>query len=185
MQNGLIRLATENDAEQILAIYAKYILNTAITFETDVPSLADFKDRVKSISNLYPFLVYLVHEKIVGYAYANAHHERKAFRFSVDVTVYLDENYFHLGLASQLYGKLFELLEKQGFYNAFALITVPNESSIALHKKFGFELVGHTIKSGYKIGAWHDVAYYQKVIQKHEENPKEPIDFSYNHMTKN
>ncbi len=175
MITGIIRQATERDSERILEIYSPYIENTTITFEIDVPTIAEFTQRVKNISSYYPYLVYVTDEKIVGYAYASLYRDRPAFRFDVEVSIYLDTSCTGNGVGSKLYDKLFELLKMQGFYNAYSGITMPNNGSEALHKKFGFSEIGIYTCAGFKHGGWHDVKWLQKQIRPYDTNPKEVV----------
>ncbi len=171
MANG-IRTANIEDSADILRIYAHYIINTAYTFEVDVPEISQFTKRVEEISKEYPFLVYVQDEKIVGYAYASKHKERAAYCYDVDVSVYLDIECVGAGIGTKLYNMLFEMLKKQGFYNAYAGITVPNERSVELHKKYGFEDIGVFKKTGYKFDKWHGVQWMGKTLQEHTVPPK-------------
>jgi len=166
-----IRLASTHDSEEILKIYEPYITSTAITFETAVPSVNEFSQRIENISADYPYLVYLVNDKIVGYAYASKHKERDAYRYDVDVSVYILSEYHGSGVGQKLYTCLLEILKELGYYNAYAIITIPNEKSIKFHEKFGFKLVGMHYKTGYKLGKWYDVAWLEKFVNEHEEVP--------------
>ncbi len=167
----IIRSATPDDCEAILQIYAHYVLNTAVSFETEVPSADAFRLRIKGIVENYPYLLYLIDGEVVGYAYASRHAERAAYRYDVDVSVYISEMYHGAGIASALYDRLFSILIKQGFYNAYAIITLPNDKSTHFHRKFGFTDVGVYHKTGYKLGKWHDVIVMEKTIQAHTDSP--------------
>ncbi len=167
-----IRNALEKDSEEILKIYSYYIKNTSITFEIDVPTLDEFTERVRLIIKSYPYIVYVIDEKIVGYAYASKHRERAAYVYDVEVSVYLEKDCLGKGIGSKLYEKLFDMLLKQGFYNVYSGITMPNEKSENLHKRFQFEEVGTYKKVGFKHGKWHDVKWFQKALRDHDENPK-------------
>jgi len=166
-----IRMATVADSENILKIYAPYIRDTAISFETKVPSSDEFSDRIEDITKRYPFIVYEIGDEIVGYAYASTHRERAAYLFDVDVSIYILPGYHGSGIATKLYGCLFALLDKLGYKNAYAAYTEPNIKSMKLHEKFGFVLIGTHHKTGYKFGKWHDVTWLEKAIGKHDDNP--------------
>lgn len=172
--NHIIRLAEKNDSAAILRIYAPYITDSAVSFETEVPSVGDFANRIESICEIYPYLVYLVDGKIIGYAYASKHRERAAYRFDVDVSVYVLPEYHGQGVANRLYSCLFRILKELGYCNAYAGYTVPNEKSMRFHEKSGFTYVGTYYKTGFKLGRWHDVVWVGKVISEHAENPPEP-----------
>ncbi len=157
----MIRSATLEDAEAILAIYAPYILDTAVSFETEVPQLLEFRTRMAKILEKYPWLVSVENGEIVGYAYASAFAERSAYQWSAIVSVYLSQTHTRKGLGKQLYTELLEELRVAGLFQAFGGITLPNEASVGLHESFGFKSVGVYSNVGYKFGTWHDVGWWQ------------------------
>lgn len=167
----MIRLAAISDSEDILSIYAPFIRDTAITFETEIPSIDEVSCRIKSISKQYPYIVYQIKDEVVGYAYASKHRERSAYRYDVDVSIYVLPEYHGSGIAHKIYDCLFEILKELGYYNAYAAYTVPNEKSIRFHEKFGFTLIGTHHKTGYKFGKWHDVSWLEKIINEHIDKP--------------
>ena len=175
---GNIRVATKDDAVGMLDIYAPFILNSGITQETEVPSVEDFQQRV--ISNLIerPWFVCEINNEIAGYAYAGKHRDRKGYQWCTEPSVYISEKYFGFGVANALYNALFEILKLQGYVNAYAVITLPNDRSLAFHKKFGFEYLTTYKKIGYKLGQWHDVGWMQYEINPHENDPAELIKFT-------
>lgn len=161
----LIRPAEINDAQSILDIYSPYIRQTVITFETEVPTLSEFSKRVETILQNYPYLVCETSGKIVGYAYASRHRERAAYRYSTDLSIYVDMAYRHQGIGKRLYAELFKALESYPYYTAYASITLPNESSVGLHKAFGFQKIGVYHNVGYKAGKWLDVGWFEKPLK--------------------
>ena len=167
MDNFKIRSAIARDAKSILEIYSHYIENTAATFETQVPSLSDFAKRIDAIAGVYPYLLCEIDGEIVGYAYASRHRERDAYRYDIDVSVYVKNGCQSRGIGTLLYQKLFEALANLNYYNAYASITLPNEGSAALHHKFGFCEIGIHHKTGYKFGKWHDVLWLEKPLKDH------------------
>ena len=172
------RVATLDDARAIAAIYAPYVCDTAITFEIDPPPDADeLAARVARIGAIYPWLVAVSDGEIAGYAYACENRTRAAYRWSVDAAVYLRESAHRRGIGRGLYERLFALLRVQGFVNAFAGITLPNEPSIALHEAFGFRLIGVHRDVGWKLGAWRDVGWWQLSLATPATEPAEPIAF--------
>lgn len=171
--NHIIRMATPSDSEAILKIYAPYIEETAVSFETETPSAAEFARRIEEIIEKYPYLLYQIDGEIVGYAYASRHRERAAYLYDTDVSIYVLPQYHGCGAAYKLYNCLFAILKELGYYNAYAAYTVPNEKSRRFHEKFGFKLIGTHHKTGYKFGKWHDVVWLEKVINEHGENPDE------------
>jgi phosphinothricin acetyltransferase len=178
-----IRLASGDDAAAIRRIYAPVVEETAISFETDPPSESEVADRIASTLERYPWLVCEVNgseneREVVGYAYAGAHRSREAYRWSVDVSVYVDPDHRCRGVARGLYTALFGLLERQGFVNAYAGIALPNPASTALHESMGFEPVGTYRKVGYKRGEWHDVRWYGRSLGEHPNEPEPPNELS-------
>lgn len=169
--NGIIRLATGLDSLAILSIYEPYINKTAVTFETEVPAVDEFALRIENIGKQYPYLVYLLDDEIIGYAYASGHRQRQAYCYDVDVSIYIKSQYHGSGIAFKLYDALFVILKELGYCNAYAGYTVPNEKSKRFHKKFGFTLIGTHHKTGYKLGKWHDVTWLEKSINLHIHNP--------------
>ncbi len=159
-----IRLAKIEDAQEILDIYAPYILNTAISFEQVVPSIDEFEKRIADTIDLFPYLVYEEDGEILGYAYAGKHAVRHAYLYSVNVSVYISEKHQGKGIGKILYNKLFEILIEQGYYTAFSAITADNEKSIAVHTKFGFEQVGYFKNAGYKFDKWLNLVWLQKQL---------------------
>lgn len=170
--NDTIRCANESDAIQILGIYAPYIKGTAITFEYEIPSLEEFKNRIKEISADYPYLVYLSGNKILGYTYAHRHMERKAYQWNAELSVYVAPSHLHQGIGKALYGTLIELVKLQHIKNVYGGVTIPNEASEHLHASFGFEKVGAYRNTGYKCGKWHDVVWYGKKTGEYDSEPK-------------
>ncbi|MHB8130152.1 MAG: GNAT family N-acetyltransferase [Mobilitalea sp.] len=169
-----IRMATSEDAPAILSIYEPYILNTAITFEYETVPVEDFQKRMEVVQRQFPWLVYEIEGKVVGYAYASRFKERAAFDWDCECSVYIAEGVQRKGIATQLYIELFELLQSLGYYNVYAFITYPHDSSIELHKKFGFREVGIFRKTGYKMGKWWDLIVMEKAIRDFEEQPLLP-----------
>lgn len=174
-----IRFIAPSDIQSILNIYQYYIESTAITFETEVPARRDFSKRVIEISHFYPWLVFDEQNEIKGYAYASPHHQRSAYQWSVDVTVYLSNNSQGKGIGTLLYKKLFELLTEQGFYNAYAGIALPNIKSVRLHEKLDFEKVAEYNRVGYKLGKWWNVGWWELELQKRDEEPKAPVGIQH------
>ena len=162
--NGKIRPVKLSDAKAILDIYSKYIIETTITFEIDVPSLESFTERIKTISDNFPYIVYEENDKIIGYAYVGKFKERAAYKHSVESTVYIDSNHSGKGIGQKLYAELFELTKQSGFRNIYAYITLPNEKSLKLHNKFDFHEVGIYKNVGFKHNMLVDVICLEKFI---------------------
>ncbi|GAB4019864.1 GNAT family N-acetyltransferase [Spirosoma migulaei] len=173
-----IRFATPADVPAILAIYAPYITGSTITFEYDVPTVAEFTERVQTIQQQLPYLVAESDERLLGYAYASKHRDRTAYQWSVETSVYVHPDGHRQGIARQLYARLFELLRRQGYYNAYAGITLPNHKSESFHRSVGFEHIGTYSNIGYKMGAWHSVTWFQLALQPYQSNPVLPVSIT-------
>jgi L-amino acid N-acyltransferase YncA len=174
----MIRLAQESDAEAIQRIYAPFVLHTAVSFETEPPGVDEMRSRLLKILARLPWLVCERSEKVIGYAYASPHRERAAYGWSVDVTVYVHEDYRRYGVGKALYASLFQVLRLQGFYNAYAGIALPNPGSAGLHEAMGFTPVGVYRAVGYKLGRWHDVGWWQLALRDHSTAPAAPADIA-------
>jgi len=167
-------MAEPRDAEAILAIYAPVVRETAISFEIEPPDTAEIRRRIEQIVRRWPWLVLESDGEIAGYAYGSQHRERAAYQWSVDVTVYVAPHAWRAGVGRALYTRLLELLAKQGYYNAYAGITLPNPGSIALHEAVGFRRFAVYRSVGYKHGAWHDVGWWELKLRQHEPEPTPP-----------
>lgn len=172
--SAAIRLATEHDVDQIAAIYAPIVRDTVISFEFEPPSVDEMRQRIRSITQQFPWLVCDREGEVLGYAYAGKHRERAAYQWSADVSVYAHERARRAGVGRALYTSLFAVLALQGYYNAYAGATLPNAGSVALHESLGFERVGVYRSVGFKAGKWHDVAWWQRSIQPRSDAPAPP-----------
>lgn len=170
-----LRFATVNDAPALLEIYRPYVENTSISFETEVPALAEFEARIREYSAFFPYLVAEEDGKILGYAYAHAFHERKAYQWTVETSIYVAETARGNHVGKTLYGALLPLLKAQGIQNTCAVITVPNAPSMAFHHAMGFHSGNLLPDFGYKNGAWRGVAYLYCALGPHEASPKPPV----------
>lgn len=166
-----VRLATVADGAGVLAVYAPYIEDTAITFETTVPSAAEFEARMAAIIGDYPYLVVEEAGVILGYAYAHRIGERAAYAWNAEVSIYFAPACTGRGWGSALLRALLDLLTLQGVRTAYSLITMPNEASLRLHEKQGFTTMGIQTRAGFKQGAWHDVAWLHKPLGSFEGTP--------------
>lgn len=158
-----LRFAATADTRACLAIYAQYI-DTSITFETVLPSEAEFSGRIASYGAVYPWLIAEEDGRVLAYAYAHRAQERAAYGWNAELSVYVSRDAAGRGLGSKLYGALLALLRAQGVRTAYGVVTMPNDRSRALHEKMGFRLLGTYHKSGYKNGAWRDVVWFEKHI---------------------
>lgn len=169
-----IRLAEARDAAAIADIYAPYCLETPVSFEEVAPSADEMAARIARVTAKYPWLVLELDGALVGYAYGGTHRERAAYRWSVEVTVYVRQGWHGRGIGRALYTALFELLARQGYYRAFGGVTLPNAGSEKLHEAMGFTRVGTFHAIGHKFGQWHDVGWYERELQPLAAAPNEP-----------
>jgi phosphinothricin acetyltransferase len=166
-----IRVAKPIDAAAVHAIYLPIVRETPISFELLPPSIDEMRGRIATTLVTLPWLVSVDPEGHVnGYAYAGKHRERLAYQWSVDVTAYVREDSRNLGIGKRLYGALFERLIPLGYFQAFGGIALPNDASVALHESVGFKHIGTYRNVGFKLGAWHDVGWWQKELRA----PTEP-----------
>ena len=175
---SVLRLATPADAKGILEIYASYIEATSFTFETEVPAIEEFAERIKMYLLHWPWLVCEVEGKIVGYAYATRHRERIAYQWCVESSVYIHDNFQRAGIARALYTTLFEIVKRQGCRNVYAVINLPNEKSVAFHESLGFHYFATFEKVGYKLGQWKNVGWWKLTLNEYNDEPTAPIKFS-------
>ena len=183
-----IRMATPEDANALLHIYAPYILKTGVTFEYEVPSEAAFRERIRGVLERYPYLVACRGERAVGYAYAKALGERAAFAHSVETAIYLSQEERGGGIGTMLYGELERILKRQNVTNLYAAVSYReredetiSHASPSFHLAMGYRKVAHFRQCGYKCGRWSDIVWYEKHIADH---PEHPGDFISVHMLK-
>jgi phosphinothricin acetyltransferase len=172
-----VRPATAADAAACVEIYRPYVLDTVITFETDVPTVEEMADRIVDAGVMHEWLVLEVDGEVTGYAYAHQFNSRAAYQWSVETSVYLAPDRRRAGGGRMLYAELLRRLTERGFRRAFAGIAQPNEASNALHQAFGFRRAGHYRRVGWKLGAWHDVQWWQLDLlgPDDEADPPRPI----------
>lgn len=170
----VIRLARPGDAAGCLDIYRPVVLETASSFEIAPPDPAQFGRYVEETLRTYPWLVCDDAGTMAGYAYARAHRARPAYGWCTEVSVYVAAGRRRRGIARGLYRRLFACLRLQGFLNAYAGIALPNEASVALHERCGFEPVGVYRRVGYKHGAWHDVGWWALRLDEGGMPPAQP-----------
>jgi phosphinothricin acetyltransferase len=173
--NVVLRVATAADAAAIREIYAPHVEHAAVSFETETPSVDTMAARIAKLLPTHPWLVAVVGDRVAGYAYAGPHRERAAYRWSVEVTAYVHADFRGHGIGKRLYAALHALLNAQNYVNAFGIITLPNDASIALHEACGFRRCATFHHAGYKFGAWHDVGWWQLEIGTAAAVPAEPI----------
>jgi L-amino acid N-acyltransferase YncA len=173
-EGPIIRDATAHDAEACAAIYAPYVTDTAITFETEPPSPAEMGERIGTAARTHAWLVLERGGHVVGYTYGGPFQSRPAYRWSCLVSIFVEVGRRRTGSGRALYDALFERLTHRGYRMAVAGITLPNEASVGLHRAMGFEPVGTNRRIGWKHDAWHDVAWLQREIAPGQDPPAEP-----------
>jgi phosphinothricin acetyltransferase len=169
-----VRDAAVSDAEACLSIYAPYVTDTAITFEASPPLPAEMAMRIATVVRTHAWVVLEHQGRVVGYGYGSPFNSRAAYRWSCEVSVYLERDRRRTGGGRALYDALFDRLAERGFRTAVAGMTVPNNASVGLHRAMGFELVGTYRRIGWKHGTWHDVAWVQRTIATGQDPPAEP-----------
>ncbi|MDL2273489.1 N-acetyltransferase family protein [Oscillospiraceae bacterium OttesenSCG-928-G22] len=178
MANHRIRLVTREDCPRVLDVYAPYITDSTTSFEYEVPTLSAFTDRVMEIRSFYPYLVFEENGVVEGFAYASQFRVRAAYRYDVEASIYLSTASSGRRVGTALYTALFRLLSAMNIINVYIGITLPNEASTRLHASFGFSPIGTYRKTGYKMGQWLDVAWYEKTLGSHSASPPAvvPVD---------
>lgn len=165
-----IRLATLKDSDNIFSIYSQYIY-TPITFEYKMPTQKQYKKRIEEVLNFYPYLVCEEKGRIIGYGYAQRGQDREAYKWNVELSIYIDREFIAKGIGGELYSSLLDLLKRQGVRNCYARVTIPNENSEKFHRAGGFREVGIYKNTGYKDGQWRDIKVFEKAIGEYTLEP--------------
>lgn len=171
MTNLIIRLGGLDDTKAILNIYSRFIADTTATFEETIPTLEEYRERMRPIFEQYPCLICEESGRVIAYAYAHRHQQREAYRFSAELSIYLRPPYSGLGIGTAMYDALVELLRCQNVLTAYAAVSSPNPASAALHQRLGFHEAGVWKNAGYKLGQWRDVVWYEKSLGDYSERP--------------
>jgi len=173
--NATIRLAKRSDVPGILEIYAPFILETSVTFEEIVPDEASFWERIQGIMTELPYLVCEIDGRIAGYAYASGYRSRASYRWSKEVSVYVHPDFRRRKVADALYTSLNHIVRYQGIADLLAIITMPNEPSVAFHEHFGYRKCGEFSNVGYKLNQWQNVGWFELFLQDENKSPKDRI----------
>ena len=180
-----IRFAAQKDAAEILKIYAPYVENTAISFEYEVPSEEEFRGRIESTLKRYPYIVAEQEGRIIGYAYVSIFHERKAYDWAVETSIYVDQDCKRSGCGKLLYQALEKILKRQHISNLYACIAYNDiddeyltKNSVQFHKHLGYHLIGTFKKCGYKFNRYYDMVWMEKEIAPHKVDATPFIPFS-------
>lgn len=171
------RADPDRDAAAVAAIYRPAIETTIASFEEPAPDATAMAARMRDTLQRFPWLVAVDGDSVVGYAYAAPHAERAGYRWSVNVSAYVDAAFHGRGIGRQLYDELLPILRRQRFVNAYAGIALPNPASVALHEGIGMRRIGIYERVGLKHGRWVDVAWYGLRLTDPDGAPPEPIPF--------
>lgn len=179
-ENGdiIIKTVNESDADELLKIYAPYVQNTAITFEYNVPGIAEFKSRIMNTLKKYPYLKAVRDGEIIGYAYLGEFKERDAYIHSAETSIYVKQKERRSGAGRAMYEAIEKTAKMQNILNLNACIGVPRIEdehltldSVKFHEKMGYTLVGKFNFSGYKFGTWYDMIWMEKMLGEHTNSP--------------
>jgi phosphinothricin acetyltransferase len=161
----ILRPFIKADVAAICKIYAYYVENSAVTFELDAPSQDEIFEKFSEINNLaHPIIIAQIDERVIGFAYASTFRPRAAYRFTAENAIYIDKRMHGKGLGSMLLAELLKQSKAYGFNQMVAIITAGTDASIALHEKYGFEILGRLPELGYKFEKWHDIIHMQKKL---------------------
>ena len=179
-----IEIASLEDAQELVEIYRYYVEKTAITFEYEVPSVEEFKQRMVHVMEKYPYLIAKENDQIVGYAYAGAFHARPAYDWAVETSIYVSELQKGEGIGKALYKALEEQLSRQHILNLNACIAYPetedehlNKDSVRFHTHLGYRMVGEFYQCGYKFDRWYNMVWMEKHIGSHDIDPLPVVPF--------
>ena len=171
-----IRSANPEDAKELLKIYAYYVTDTAISFETEVPSEEEFKLRIEEVLKSYPYIVACKDDEILGYAYLHSFVGRKAYELSAETTIYLNPDKKKMGIGKKLYSVLEDVAKAQNITNLYSCIGYVdkedeylNNNSVQFHEHIGFRMVGKFENCGHKFGRWYHMVWMEKIIGEHGE----------------
>jgi phosphinothricin acetyltransferase len=178
MSDVRIRMAAPEDARELLLIYDYYVKETAITFEYETPSVEEFEGRIKKVLERFPYIVAEESGVILGYAYASPFHERAAYQWCAEMSIYLDRNVRGRGIGRLLYEELEARLRNMGILNLNACIGYPDRedehltfASVRFHERMGYSMVGEFHKCGFKFGKWYNMVWMEKLIGEHRMDP--------------
>lgn len=168
----------DRDAERIAEIYRPHVDDGVASFEEKAPTAEEMAERMRSVLAWTPWLVAEDENgRVIGYAYASRHRERAGYRWSVDISVYVHQEWQRRGVGRELYTELLAILRRQGFVNVYAGITLPNPGSVRLHESIGMRLIGVYEGVGYKFAQWLDVAWYGMPLVEPAGRPTDPLPF--------
>jgi phosphinothricin acetyltransferase len=173
----MIRIARDEDAAVIHAIYAPSVTSGVATFETELPGVAAMRERIRVRLQHYPWLVWEEEGDVLAYAYAGRFRERAAYDWIAETSIYVRDDAHRRGIARRLYGALLGAMRLQGMTQAVGVITLPGTASVAMHEAMGFSAAGVWRQCGYKLGQWWDVGVWQKELQPAASPPRPVTPF--------
>jgi L-amino acid N-acyltransferase YncA len=173
----MIRIARDEDAAAIHAIYAPSVITGTATFETALPGVDTMRERLRSRLQHYPWLVWEEAGEVLAYAYAGRFRERAAYDWIAETSIYVRTDAYRRGIARRLYGALLDVMRLQGITQAVGVITLPGTVSVAMHEAMGFRAAGVWRQCGYKLGQWWDVGVWQKELQPAANPPAAMTSF--------
>jgi phosphinothricin acetyltransferase len=172
-----IRLATEDDLAEVCKIVNHLIETTVFNFRTEPQGVDEWHNNWRRLHSRFPWLV-ATDDRVLGVAYAAPWNDRAAYQWTAEATVYVDPSRHRRGVGEALYTELLDRLRHQGFHSVVAVIALPNDPSVRLHERHGFVRVGRLVDAGYKLGAWHDVGFWQCTLRSGsgEMPPPRPVE---------
>ncbi|HEY0196975.1 MAG TPA: GNAT family N-acetyltransferase [Rhodanobacter sp.] len=173
----MIRVACDEDAAAVHAIYAPSVASDTATFETELPGIPAMRERIRTRLQHYPWLVWEEDGNVLAYAYAGRFRERAAYDWIAETSIYVHADAQRRGIARRLYGVLLESMRRQGITQAVGVITLPGRASVAMHEAMGFTAAGVWRQCGYKLGQWWDVGVWQKELRVADAAPSAVIPF--------
>lgn len=180
-----IRVARLTDAPYLVKIYAPYVEKTVISFEYEVPTVDEFRNRMANTLKKYPYIVAERQHQIVGYAYVGPFKGRQAYDWAVETSIYVSTNERHHGVGKQLYQTLENICRTMGILNMNACIGYPTKedefltkNSAQFHAHLGYRMVGEFHQCGYKFGRWYDMVWMEKIIGQHSTRPQAVKNFN-------
>lgn len=189
--NIVLRVAKPSDAAALLEIYSYYVTDTAITFEWEIPSVEEFKNRIENTLKKFPYIVAESDNQIIGYAYASSFKGRAAYDWAIETSIYVHKNLCHKGIGKLLLLKLEELLQKQNILNSYACIAYPEiedeyltKNSVQFHEKMGYRLIGEFKKCGYKFNRWYNMVWMEKFLGEHVSDQTPVLPFNKDSLEK-
>jgi phosphinothricin acetyltransferase len=168
-----VRSATDGDLVRVREIVNHYIEHSVFNFRTEPQTIEEVRTLWGLRHQRFPWLVAVLDDDVAGAAYAGPWNERAAYQWTVEATIYVDPSAHRRGVGDVLYAELLDRLRGKGFHSAIAVIALPNDPSVRLHERHGFERVGHLREAGYKHGAWHDVGFWQCKLVADKPAPPE------------